>query len=241
MEARTSRNEDGDDHCGPPQQSQSCRVRDRHASWYTPAQVTEYVAPAPGDVSAPVIEYVSSAPVVECVAPAPAVTFVVPSKQLPPVYTTTTVTTGDNSDMLSLVYPQFSTTAVEPYAPRVVGSLLPLEEFTEPVHDQVHQEQIAACEMTENIGEIPVVQEQVFVGTRRERLVDARGPQGGLERAACPRSEAPLLSPVAIPCLGGGADGVDVTTTRFLLGMALLRKEEEEEEVRKREEERRKS
>ena len=86
---------------------------------------------------------------IECVASAPAVTFVVLSQQLPPVCTTTTVTTGDNSDMLSLVYPQFSTTAVDPYAPRVVGSLLPLEEFTEPVYDQVHQEQFAAGEMTE--------------------------------------------------------------------------------------------
>ena len=86
----------------------------------------------------------------------------------------------------------------------------------------VHQEQIAACEVTENIAEFPVVHEQVFVGLRQERLVDARGPQGGLERPSCPPSEAPLLSPVAIPCLGGGADGVDVTTTRFLLGMAFL-------------------
>ena len=65
--------------------------------------------------------------------------------------------------------------------------------------------------------------------------MDARGPQGGgWSVPSCPRSEAPLLSPVAIPCVGGGADGVDVTTTRFLLGMALLRKEEE---VRKREDE----
>ena len=128
-------------------------------------QVTEYVAPAPAvvcDVSAPVIEYVSSAPVIGCVAPAPAVTFVVPSQQLPPVHTTTTVTNGDNSDMFGLVYPQFSTTAVEPYAPRVVGSLLPLEEFIGPVCDQVHQEQIVASEMTENIAEIPVVHEQVI-------------------------------------------------------------------------------
>ena len=50
-----------------------------------------------------------------------------------------------------------------------------------------------------------------------------------VEHAACPCSGAPLL---AIPCLGGDADGVDVTTTRFLLGMALLRKEEEEEKER---------
>ena len=160
------------------------------------AQVTEYVAPASAvlcDGSAPVIEYVSSAPAIECVAPAPAVSFVVPSQQFPPVYTTTTVTNDDNSDMISLVYPQFSSTAVEPYAPRVVDSLLPLEEFTEPVYDQVHQEHVVASEMTENIAEIPVVQEQVIVGTRPERLV-----QGGLERAACPRSEAPLLSPVVM-------------------------------------------
>ena len=67
--------------------------------------------------------YVTPAPVIECVAPAPAVTYVVPSQQLPPVYTTTTVTTDDNLDMISLVYPLFSSTAVEPYAPRVVDSL----------------------------------------------------------------------------------------------------------------------
>ena len=236
VEARTSLSEDGDDHCGGHHSYRKAAEFEIGVHAGAPlAQVTEYVAPAPAvvcDVSAPVIEYVSSAPVIECVAPAPAVTFVVPSQQLPPVYTTTTVTTGDNSDMFSLVYPQFSTTAVEPYAPRVVASLLPLEEFSGPVYDQVHQEQIAASEMTENIAEIPVVQEQVIVGTRPERLVDARGRRGGLERAACPRS-----SLVAIPCLGGGADGVDVTTTRFLLGMALLQKQEEEEEVRKREEE----
>ena len=99
------------------------------------APVTEYVAPALAvvcDEPAPVFEYAAPAPVIECVAPAPDVTFVVPSLQLPPVYTTTTVTTDDNLDMISLVYPQFSSTAVEPYAPRVVDSLLLLEEFTEP-------------------------------------------------------------------------------------------------------------
>ena len=86
------------------------------------------------------------APVTEYVAPA----------QVPPVYSTTTVTTD-------LVYPQFSSTAVEPSAPCVVGSLPPVEEFTEPVDDHVHQEQIFAGEMTENIVEIPVVQEEVIV------------------------------------------------------------------------------
>ena len=36
VEARTSLSENGDDHCGPPQLSQSYRDRDRRASWYTP-------------------------------------------------------------------------------------------------------------------------------------------------------------------------------------------------------------
>ena len=56
-----------------------------------------------------------------------------------------------------------STPAVDPIAPRVVGSLLPVEEFALPVFYQVHQEQSAAGEMTENLVENPVVQEQVIV------------------------------------------------------------------------------
>ena len=100
---------------------------------------------------------------IEYVAPAPAVTYVVPSQQLSPVYTTTTVTADDNFDMTGLVYPQFSSTAVEPVAPHVVVSLPPLEEFTELVSNQVHQKQIAAGETTENIAEIHVVHEHVII------------------------------------------------------------------------------
>ena len=48
-------------------------------------------------------------------------------------------------------------------APRVVGSLPPAEEFTRPVFGHVHQEQSAAGEMSENMMEFPVVQEQVIV------------------------------------------------------------------------------
>ena len=58
---------------------------------------------------------------------------------------------------------QFSSTAVEPIAPRVVDPLLPIEEFTGPVYDPVHQELLAAGEMPENMVEFPVVQEQVIV------------------------------------------------------------------------------
>ena len=59
--------------------------------------------------------------------------------------------------------PQFSSTAVEGSAPQVVVSLPPFDEFTAPVYNQVHQEQIVAGETTPNIVEIPVVQEQVIV------------------------------------------------------------------------------
>ena len=133
------------------------------------------------------------APVTEYVAPA----------QVPPVYSTTTVTTD-------LVHPQFSSTAVVPSAPCVVGSLPPVEEFTGPVYDQVLQ---------------------VFVGMRPERLVDARKPQ------RCGRTVPSVGAPVLAVQSLRGFDGVDNTATKFLLQQALKKKEEEEERV-KREEER---
>ena len=46
--------------------------------------------------------------------------------------------------------------------PRVVGSLPPGEVFAAPVFDQVHQEQLAAGEIPENMVVIPVVREQVI-------------------------------------------------------------------------------
>ena len=58
---------------------------------------------------------------------------------------------------------QFYSTAVEASAPQVVVSLLPFEEFTTLVRNQVHQEQIVGGEMTLNIVENPAVQEQVSV------------------------------------------------------------------------------
>ena len=106
--------------------------------------------------------------------------------------------------------------------PRVVGSLPPVLEFTGPVA-QVHQEQLSASEMTENIADFPVVHEQVIVGMRPERLVDALGPQGGLERAAPPCTVVPSLS---LPSLGDDA-GHDVTSTQFLLRCALAQRERE--------------
>ena len=59
--------------------------------------------------------------------------------------------------------PQFSSTAVEPIAPRVVVPLPHIGGFPGPVYDQVHQEQFTAGEMPENIVEFPVVREQVIV------------------------------------------------------------------------------
>ena len=45
----------------------------------------------------------------------------------------------------------------------VVGSLPPCEVFSAPVFDQVHQEQLAAGDIPENMVDIPVVHEQVIV------------------------------------------------------------------------------
>ena len=52
---------------------------------------------------------------------------------------------------------------VQQQAPQVVGSLPLLEEFTEPVYNRVHKEQIVAGEMTLNIVENSGVQDQVIV------------------------------------------------------------------------------
>ena len=110
--------------------------------------------------------------------------------------------------------------------PEVVVSLPPVEEFTVPVYDQVHQEQISASEMTENIAEVPVVHEQMIVGLRPERLVDASGPQS-CERAACPRFEAPLLSPVVMVQEAAHDD----ITAAFLLTQSLRQRQEEVEDA----------
>ena len=128
---------------------------------------------------------------------------------------------------------------MEPYALCVVGSLPPVEEFTEPVYDQVLQEQIAASESDgEIIEEIPVVHEQVIVGMRPEPLTEPRHwfiP--GLE-ALCPDDVgAPSLS---LPGLADrAAEVVDSSSLRFLTASALeaRRKEEEEKKKKKKEKE----
>ena len=63
-------------------------------------------------------------------------------------------------------------------------------------------------------------------GTRPERLVDARVPQG-LERAACPRSEALLLSPVVMVQEAAPDD----ITAAFLLTQSLRQRQEEVEDA----------
>ena len=176
-----------------------------------PAPVIGYVAPAPSvtyAAPASVIEYVAPAPVFGYFAPAPAVTPSVPGQQLRP---------GVNSDVTGTVYPHFSSSAVDGFASKVVGSLslgdvfaapvfhqvhqeqlagddvisrvahsLPVEEFTEPVYNPVHQQHCSAGDTTENIADFPVVHEQVIVGMRPERLVDARRPQGGAGACGLP-------------------------------------------------------
>ena len=60
-----------------------------------------------------------------------------------------------------------------------------------------------------------------------------RGPQGGLERAACPRSEAPLLSPVVMVQEAAHDD----STAAFLLTQSLRQRQEEVEDAAMRREE----
>ena len=67
------------------------------------------------------------APVTEYVASALAVALSVPSQQLRPAYTAATFATGVNLDVTGILYPQFSSTAVEGSASLVVGSLPPGE------------------------------------------------------------------------------------------------------------------
>ena len=115
------------------------------------------------------------APVTEYVAPAPAVTLSVPCQQLRPAYTTATVATGVNLDVTGKVYPQFSSTAVEVSSSQVVGSLPLGDVFAATVFHQVHQEQLAGSDTTENIAHFPVVQEQVIVHAT-PRVVDSLPP-----------------------------------------------------------------
>ena len=89
--------------------------------------------------------------------------------------------TDVNLDVTGLVSPQFPSTAVEGSVPQVVVSFPPYEEVSTPVYHQVHQEQIAAGETTENIAEIPVVQEQVIV----QEIPDVVDITSSLIRVCC--------------------------------------------------------
>ena len=105
-----------------------------------------------------------------------------------------------------------------------------------------HERMTVAAELAVALHHSRDVGPGTHVGPRAQKTASSGGvrpgvlqdpvPQLVVEHAACPCSGAPLL---AIPCLGGGADGVDVTTTRFLLKKAFLRKKEEEEEEKRKE------
>ena len=78
-----------------------------------------------------------------------------------------------------------------------------------------------------NLVENPVVQKQVIVEVRPERLVDASGPQK-CERAACPRlPSAPLLG--APSMASPSAEAIDESTLSFLLAENLARVKDKEE------------
>ena len=100
-----------------------------------------------------------------------------------------------------------------------------------------HERMTVAAELAVALHHSRDVGPGTHVGLRAQKTASSGGRRPGVlkepvppvvvEHAARPCSGVPLL---AIPCLGGGADGVDVTTTQFLLKKAILRKKEEEEE-----------
>ena len=109
--------------------------------------------------------------------------------------------------------------------PRLVGSSPPVDEFTAFVARrplplvEVQPSARAQRHIVEDLG-------QVIAGLRPERLVDARGPHGGLERVRHSAVEPPIPGCVV---LVQEPEAHDNTTTRYLLKKALQRKEEEEE------------
>ena len=161
MEARTSLSKNGVGSAGHHSYRKAVGIEVGVQAGAILVPVTEYVAPAPAvvsDVPATVIENMSSAPVIWYLAPAPAVSYSssglvnpqisltadetshvapavslsVPSQQIPVVYSKTTVTTDD------------------------------LEEFTEPVYDQVHQDSFLL------VVDVPVIMPQIqFIHRRR--------------------------------------------------------------------------
>ena len=131
------------------------------------------------------------APVTEYVAPAPAVALSVPSQQLRPAYAAATFATGVNLDVTGMVYPQFSSTAVEGSASRVVGSL-PLGEVsvatgvnldvTGMVYPHFSSSAVEGS-ASQVVGSIPfgeVFAAPVFSQVHQEQLAAETGDRSGL-------------------------------------------------------------
>ena len=135
---------------------------------------------------AAVFEYAAPAPVTEYIAPAPTVFSDAYSQQLPSDYTTTTVTTDVNLDM-------------------VVRSLLPFEEFDALVYNHILQEQIVAEEITQYKVENPSVQEQVIIQGNSELQVMERKQEQNVETTKDVPWERVLqrtvkqIAPVSVP------------------------------------------
>ena len=96
------------------------------------------------------------------------------------------------------------------------------------LHHSAQRPKLVVEEASE--GEVREGTEATSAGTRPERLADARGLQGRLERAACPRFGAPLLHPVVTVQEAAHDD----KTVAFLLTQSLRQRQaakRREEEV----------
>ena len=160
------------------------------------------------------IEHVTPSPVVEFIAPAPSVTHVTPSEQFSPL----PQETGEVVQ-IGFVHPPGSMSVVKPSASHVVGSLLLLDEFATPVH----QEQIA-CEQIVNLP-IPQVRAQIVEGVKEipqepfpeqtvEQIIDDPNPPiwEGKAGVILPSCAAAHAAPTPVSEYGALARDVGYTT-----------------------------
>ena len=137
------------------------------------------MTPGPAVILSALAPVISHVPLVEFIAPAPSVTHVTPNEQFSPL-------SQEKVDVVQIdfVHPAGSMTVVEPSVSHVVGSLLLLDEFATPVHqEQIASERFVHLPMPQNLeqiveGVIEIPQER-FPERTEKRLFDFPIPPTG--------------------------------------------------------------
>ena len=137
------------------------------------------MTPGPAVILSALAPVISHVPLVEFIAPAPSVTHVTPNEQFSPL-------SQEKVDVVQIdfVHPAGSLTVVEPSVSHVVGSLLLLDEFATPVHqEQIASERFVHLPMPQNLeqiveGVMEIPQER-FPERTEKRLFDFPIPPTG--------------------------------------------------------------